>query len=312
MHNDRSEIVGSPSSSSSSPHPIGRGPGDESPEARAERKIGYVFKDRTPLTLALIHASVAGTRLESNERLEFLGDAILGMVICDYLFRTYPSALEGELTKVKSNVVSRRSCAEIAMELSLDEDLVLGKGMGGRENLPSSLAAAAFESVIGAIYLDGGLDAARTFVLRHMAPRIEQASRLGHQHNFKSVLQQALQRCGTSNPAYLVVDERGPDHAKCFNIAVDASGRKFPACWGTSKKQAEQQAALTALLELGFASFTSSGDIVVRRIESGEILVEAPVPAMKDGNSTKDPSRESSMSADRDNPSDAPSDVPPK
>lgn len=249
---------------------------DDSVEARAERKIGYRFRDRRYLSLALVHASIAGTRLQSNERLEFLGDAILGMVICDHLFRTYPEALEGELTKIKSNVVSRRSCAEIACELGLDADLILGKGMGARENLPASLAAAAFESVIGAIYLDGGLEVAREFVLKHLVDRINDAARLGHQHNFKSVLQQTLQRCASSNPAYIVLEERGPDHAKCFHICVEARGRRFPGCWGTSKKQAEQQAALTALLELGFASMTDDGEILVRRIEQGETLPPAP------------------------------------
>lgn len=247
-------------------------PTDDSPEARTERKIGYAFHDRSLLSKAMVHASIATSRLDSNERLEFLGDAILGMVICDYLFRTFPSALEGELTKIKSNVVSRRTCAEIALEVGLEEELLLGKGMGSRENLPHSLAAAAFESVIGAIYLDGGLEHAAPFVLKHLAHRIDRAARLGHQHNFKSVLQQALQRSGSHNPAYVVLDERGPDHAKCFEICVDVAGRRFPGCWGTSKKTAEQQAALTALLELGFASVTDGGDVVVRRVEPGEGL----------------------------------------
>lgn len=245
-------------------------PTDDSPEARIERKIGYAFHDRTLLAKAMVHASIATSRLESNERLEFLGDAILGMVICDYLFRTFPAALEGELTKIKSNVVSRRTCAEIALEMGLDEGLLLGKGMGSRENLPHSLAAAAFEAVIGAMYLDGGLEHAAPFVLKHLAHRIDRAARLGHQHNFKSVLQQALQRSGACNPAYVVLDERGPDHAKCFEICVEVSGRRFPGCWGTSKKTAEQQAALTALLELGFATMTDGGDVVVRRVEAGE------------------------------------------
>jgi ribonuclease-3 len=252
-------------------------PVDDSPESRTERKIGYAFHDRSLLAKAMVHASIASSRLESNERLEFLGDAILGMVICDYLFRSFPGALEGELTKIKSNVVSRRTCAEIAVEIGLDEELLLGKGMGSRENLPHSLAAAAFEAVIGAMYLDGGLEFAAPFVLRHLAGRIDRAARLGHQHNFKSVLQQALQRSGACNPSYLVLDERGPDHAKCFQICVEVSGRRFPGCWGTSKKTAEQQAALTALLELGFASMTDGGDVIVRRVEAGEGLSPPPV-----------------------------------
>ncbi|MFO0828910.1 MAG: ribonuclease III [Phycisphaerales bacterium] len=283
-HRGRSPVLmqyESPESPQGSPPPVPTAssvtPDEESLVRRAESRIGYRFKDPSLLSLALVHASIAGSRLESNERLEFLGDAILGMVICGYLFRAFPQALEGELTKIKSNVVSRRTCAEIAIELGLDGDLVLGKGMGGRENLPSSLAAAAFESVIGAIYLDGGLEAASEFVMRHLAERVERAARLGHQHNFKSVLQQALQRCGSLNPAYLVLAERGPDHAKCFHVCVEARGRRFPGCWGASKKQAEQEAALAALLELGFASKTADGDILVRRIEQGETLdVHAP------------------------------------
>ncbi len=254
------------------PLPAEDAPDGQTAEARIERKIGYAFHDRSLLSRAMVHASIASSRLESNERLEFLGDAILGMVICDYLFRTFPSALEGELTKIKSNVVSRRTCAEIALEIGLDEGLLLGKGMGSRENLPHSLAAAAFEAVIGAMYLDGGLEHAAPFVLKHLAHRIDRAARLGHQHNFKSVLQQALQRSGSCNPAYVVLHERGPDHAKCFEICVDVAGRRFPGCWGASKKTAEQQAALTALLELGFATMTDGGDVVVRRIEPGEGL----------------------------------------
>ena len=261
-------------------------PADDSPEARTERKIGYAFHDRTLLARAMVHASIASSRLESNERLEFLGDAILGMVICDYLFRTFPAALEGELTKIKSNVVSRRTCAEIAVEIGLDEELLLGKGMGSRENLPHSLAAAAFEAVIGAIYLDGGLEHAAPFVLNHLAGRIDRAARLGHQHNFKSVLQQSLQRSGACNPAYVVLEERGPDHAKCFEICVEVSGRRFPGCWGTSKKTAEQQAALTALLELGFASMSDGGDVLVRRVEPGEGL---PPPPSVPGPAASDP-----------------------
>jgi ribonuclease-3 len=246
---------------------------DDSAEGRVEEKIGYRFRDRGLLAQAMLHASTAASRIQSNERLEFLGDAILGLVICDHLFRTFPDALEGDLTKIKSNVVSRRSCAEIALEIGLDSDLLLGKGMGGRENMPASLAAAAFESVIGAVYLDGGLEAARTFILRHVVDRIDRAARLGHQHNFKSVLQHALQRTGGCNPSYVIVDERGPDHSKCFEIRVEVAGRRFGGCWGTSKKQAEQQAALTALLELRFAMMSDSGDVVIR--DAADIEPEA-------------------------------------
>jgi ribonuclease-3 len=121
-----------------------------------------------------------------------------------------------------------------------------------------------YESIIGAIYLDGGLEAARAFILDDLEPRMEQAATCGHQHNFKSVLQQAAQQELELTPQYIVLDEQGPDHAKCFEVCVELGARRFDSCWGPSKKQAEQQAALNALLELEFAVRTKSGDIRVR------------------------------------------------
>jgi ribonuclease-3 len=278
-------------------------PTEDSAEARVERIVGYRFRDRGLVSQALVHASVAATRLESNERLEFLGDAILGMLVCDYLFRTFPKALEGDLTKIKSNVVSRRSCAEIAVELGLDAELVLGKGMGDRTTMPQSLAAAAFEAVIGAMYLDGGLEPVRDFVLRHVIGRIDRAARLGHQHNFKSVLQQSLQRAGIGNPTYVVVDQRGPDHAKCFEIAVEVQRRRFASCWATSKKQAEQQAALAALIELGIASTSDEGETLIREVVEGEQLPIAH-PEVGRGGSGEEPSGDPAVQEERCNRND--------
>lgn len=231
----------------------------------AEEIIGYRFKDRSHLETALIHASLADSRVKSNERLEFLGDSVLGLAVCDYLYRAFPDLLEGDLTKIKSSVVSRRTCAEIANELGLPGLLRLGKGMNGRYDLPQSLAAAVYESLIGAVYLDGGFHVAVEFILRHMEPKIQQAVRLGHQYNFKSVLQQASQRSGLDAPMYVVLDEKGPDHAKCFEICVAIGARRFEPCWGPSKKQAEQQAALAALLELGIAVHDENGDVRLHR-----------------------------------------------
>jgi len=248
----------------------GQSDASETPEELAERLLGYRFRDRSLLSTALVHASIANARVESNERLEFLGDAILGMVVCDRLYRSFPHALEGELTKVKSNVVSRKTCAEIALEIGLDRALVLGKGVGGRDNLPASLAAAALEAVIGALYLDGGLELTRDFILRHLEGRIERAAHLGHQHNFKSVLQQAGQRVGLPNPQYVIVEETGPDHAKTFAVRVELQGRRFPVRTGPSKKDAEQEAALATLLVLGFAAKHADGEIRVRHVAEGE------------------------------------------
>jgi len=233
--------------------------------SRAEEILGHRFLDRSLLAQALLHASDASTRLQSNERLEFLGDAVLSIVVCDHLFRTYPELLEGELTKIKSNVVSRRLCAEIATSLDLLPMMRLGKGMVGQDVIPASLAAAAFEALIGALYLDAGMETTRRFILTQVGPHIERAAKLGHQQNFKSVLQQALQRGGGAPPSYLVLDEKGPDHAKCFEVCVESGARRFPACWGPTKKEAEQQAALQALLELGLASVGEDGDVRLHR-----------------------------------------------
>ena len=230
-----------------------------------EQRLGYRFNDRSLLRTALTHASIADRRVMSNERLEFLGDAVLGMVACEHLFRWLPERLEGELTKIKSHVVSRQTCAEIATDLRLQECILLGKGMSPREALPQSVSAAVLEAVIGAIYLDGGLEAARALVLPLLAPRVEQASRTGHQYNYKSVVQQSLLSMGMPAPSYVVLDEKGPDHAKGFEVAVVSGERRFPGCWGASKKAAEQLAALAALRELGVMHSDESGLEIIRR-----------------------------------------------
>lgn len=226
---------------------------DEQVRQAAESILRYTFKDPSILESALTHASIADCRLASNERMEFFGDSVLGMIVCEYLYHRYPDYLEGELTKIKSAAVSRRSCANIATSLGLDTLLITGKGMGGPCDLPKSLAAAVLETLIAAIYLDGGIDPAREFVLRHMKEPMELAASSGHHENFKSVLQQHAQRHFGQSASYILLDEKGPDHAKCFEVCVEVDGRRFPSCWCPSKKQAEQQAALNALLELGIA-----------------------------------------------------------
>ena len=223
---------------------------DDSDLQRCQQMLGYAFQDPSLLSTALTHASVAATRTQSNERLEFLGDSVLGLVVCHELYASYPESLEGEMTRVKSAVVSRQTCAEIAGEVGLPSVLQLGKGMS-QPDLPMSVAAAVLESLIGAIYVDGGLEPAREFVLTHMRPRIEAAMDSEHQQNFKAKLQQYAQRRWGKTPEYQLLDEKGPDHARCFEIAVGIDGRHFPSAWGPSKKEAEQKAALQALVALG-------------------------------------------------------------
>ncbi len=223
----------------------------DDPLGPCQKAIGYKFKNPELLKASLVHASVATSRLESNERLEFLGDSVLGLVICWYLYENYPEYLEGELTKIKSSVVSRRTCAEISDKLGLPSWLYLGKGIASRaEELPTSLSAAVFESLIAAIAIDGGFEKAREFVLRHVVPFIDQAVASDHQSNFKSQLQQHAQKELGATPVYEMLDEQGPDHSKCFEIAVCIAGQRFPSAWGPSKKESEQKAAYNALVEM--------------------------------------------------------------
>lgn len=226
---------------------------------KAEKALGHRFKDPELIGKAITHASVAETRLDSNERMEFLGDSVLGLIVSERVYHRYPTLLEGEMTKIKSTAVSRQTCALLARQLGLDELLVLGKGMQRSEAMPQSLAAAVFESMIAALYLDGGYAAAEKFIGPLLDPLIERAAASGHQENFKSVLQQHAQQNDLDTPAYRVLDEKGPDHSKCFKIGVEIGARKFEASWGQSKKQAEQAAALNALTELGLVQKTEDG-----------------------------------------------------
>ncbi len=229
----------------------------------AESKIGHTFSDPRLLEQALTHASVAQARVRSNERMEFLGDAVLGLVACQRIYELYPHLLEGEMTKIKSTVVSRQCCAQITRELGLEDLLSIGKGMRVHEQLPTSLAAAVLESIIAALYLDSGLETARRFLLPRIEPLIDKAFDSGHQENFKSILQQHAQQHMEGVPAYLVLEQKGPDHAKHFHVCVQIGERRFAPCWGQSKKAAEQQAALLALHELGVTAADPDGRVRV-------------------------------------------------
>ncbi|HOI53846.1 MAG TPA: ribonuclease III [Phycisphaerae bacterium] len=219
-----------------------------------EQILGYQFSDKSLLVKALTHASVAPHYLDSNERLEFLGDAVLGLVVCEELFRRYPKFTEGDLTRIKSVVVSRSTCATVATGLGIDKLLFLSKGMETEGGLPSSLSACALESLIGAVYIDGGFDVASRLVLRLMEPEIDRVAEGAHELNYKSMMQQYAQHKVGQTPNYEVLDEKGPDHSKAFEVAVVLDGRRFPSAWGLSKKEAEQKAARRALEALGEVS----------------------------------------------------------
>ena len=217
---------------------------------KCQQIIEYQFEDETLLLSALTHASGASHRLASNERLEFLGDAVLGLTVCQWLYEDYPEYNEGDLTKIKSAVVSRRSCGKVACELGLDRCLIVGRGVTRNRSFPRSLVSDVFESVIAALYLDGGGEVVRDRLKKWLASEVRHAVESQGAGNFKSSLQQYAQRELSSTPIYRMVRESGPDHRKSFLIAAVITDRQFTAAWGSNKKDAEQRAASNALAEL--------------------------------------------------------------
>ncbi len=215
-----------------------------------ESILQYRFVDRELLEMCLTHASVAKTRLHSNERLEFLGDAIMGAIVCEMLFHRFPESTEGELTRIKSSLVSRNTCAAITKEQGLDRCLLLGKGLSMHHEVPMSIMAGVIEALVAGVYFDGGMEACRRMIERMFSTRIEQTTHFDRTRNFKSQLQQLSQKSFGETPIYQVLDEKGPDHSKCFQISAVIGPQTFPSAWGTSKKEAEQRAACNALQEI--------------------------------------------------------------
>jgi ribonuclease-3 len=207
-----------------------------------EAALGYHFSDRSWLRKALVHSSQRVAEGISNERMEFLGDSVLGMVVAEHLFHEYMDYAEGKLTKIKSVVVSRPVLAKCAERIALYRFIIVGPGMMP-DALPETVVANAFEAIIAAVYIDGGLQAAREFVLNMLEDEIDQVVRDRHEKNYKSLLQQLVQRKEGITPTYRVVAERGPDHAKEFCVAAVIGDRVTDSSWGSSKKAAEQTAA---------------------------------------------------------------------
>ncbi|MGB7346970.1 MAG: ribonuclease III [Pirellulaceae bacterium] len=226
------------------------GSDQESKLSRCQKLIDYQFKDESLLLSALTHASGATNRLASNERLEFLGDAVLGLTVCHWLFEAYEEYSEGDLTKIKSAVVSRRACGKIAVQLGLDSCLIVGRGVTRNRSFPRSLVSDVFESVVAAMFLDGGPDIVRERLKEWLAEEVEIAVASQGASNFKSTLQQHAQRELASTPIYRLKQESGPDHRKSFMICAVVGDREFSAAWGNNKKDAEQRAAANALAEL--------------------------------------------------------------
>ena len=220
-----------------------------------QQRIDYRFRDRGLLEHALTHKSRAAEDasggVADNESLEFLGDAVLGLVVADALFHQFPSYTEGQKSKVKAAVVSTQSLARHAEHIRLGDHLILGRGeekTGGR--FKQALLADAYEALIAAIYLDGGLEAAGAFLRRELKDAIDAGSAQTIVRDYKSTLQEQLQALGKPLPEYRVSGEAGPDHRKIFHVEVVVAGEVLGAASGRAKKEAEQEAARLALMKV--------------------------------------------------------------
>jgi ribonuclease-3 len=182
--------------------------------------------------------------------MEFLGDSVLGHVVAEYVYHLLPDYDEGEMTKVKSVVVSTNGLAEIGQKLHLDRFLIVGRGISMRGTIPSSLMANVFEALVAAVYLDRGFECVRLFILDHLGGPIEDCLQDRHQKNYKSILQQIAQRDLNTTPTYRVLKEEGPDHRKDFEVVAVVGGYEFEPGWGPTKREAEQRAARAAVLAL--------------------------------------------------------------
>ncbi|MDF1495931.1 ribonuclease III [Caproiciproducens sp. CPB-2] len=220
-----------------------------------EEKLEYHFKNQQYLRTALTHSSYANeTRVPggSNERLEFLGDSILGLVVADYLFKQFPDLPEGDLTKKRAALVCEKACCGFSTQLEVGKFLLLSHGeqnSGGRTR--SSILADAFESIIAAIYLDGGMEEARKFILRFVLPLLQTARPKAFK-DYKTALQEIIQQNPEEHLEYVLTGESGPDHDKHFTVEVHLNSNVIGKGGGRSKKEAEQQAAREAMELMGY------------------------------------------------------------
>lgn len=214
-----------------------------------QEEIGYKFKNINLLQTALTHTSYANeNKKESNEKLEFLGDAILEFIVSNYLFKNYHQLKEGKMTKVRATVVCEKSLYQVALKYNFGEMLYLGKSekkSGG--NQKAAILADSVEAVIAAIYEDGGMNQAEKFILNNLRIAIEQESKNAGEKDYKTVLQEELQKNGNVDIQYIIIDEKGPDHDKSFIAEVRFNNKCLARGVGKTKKEAEMQAAKQAL-----------------------------------------------------------------
>jgi ribonuclease-3 len=229
-----------------------------------EKQAGIRFKKLELLNLAFCHRSFANERhndIDNNEKLEFLGDSVLGLVVAEYLFNTLTDKAEGDLAKIKSFVVSEDSLAAIARDLRVDNFILIGKGeefSGGRSK--KALLADAMEAIIGAYFLDSGFRASRRFILRYLVPEINKVLENRHRKDYKTLLQEYVQKQFKSYPKYTLVKKTGPDHSKTFWIEVRVNDHTYGPGQGKNKKQAEQEAARIAFESLAGEDPNGAGE----------------------------------------------------
>ena len=220
-----------------------------------ETKLNYKFNNIELLKNALVHSSYANEvrgNTYSNERLEFLGDSVLSIIVANHIYHKYPNMPEGELTRLRASLVCEKSLCALSRELGLGEYLLLGRGEdknGGRER--DSILADAFEAVLAAIYLDGGMDAAKTHIINTVLRDLKHHGIEDTFKDYKTTLQEIIQRNPEESVTYILVDEFGPDHDKHFTVAVKLNSNVIGQGSGKSKKQAEQMAARQALKLMG-------------------------------------------------------------
>lgn len=217
---------------------------DERQRKRLEEILGHRFRKPSLLHTATTHASLRRTEGVCNERLEFLGDAVLGLVVTEMIYRKYPEADEGELTRLKSTLVSRRTLAILVRDLNLQGTLRLGPGIP--DALSDALLANLFESLVGALFLEAGLRKTRTWLQGLLKGRVTIVEHNRHERDHKSILQQLAQKAFRTDPSYRLLGETGPDHEREFRVGVEVGGSGAEGR-GRSKKAAERQAAAALL-----------------------------------------------------------------
>ena len=215
-----------------------------------QERLGHRFTDVSLLERALTHSSAKAETRPSNERLEFLGDSILGCVVSAFLFREYPELEEGRMTKVKAEAVSTTSLKTVAEAWGLSDVMIVGRMFRSPEDIRTSILANAVEAVIAAVYLDVGFDRTRSFVLEHFCDAVRGAAESPGSQDYKSLLGQWAQKTYTTNPVYRVESVSGPDHDRRFEVVVAVNGESLATAVGRSKKVAEQEAARLALDEV--------------------------------------------------------------